>query len=133
MRRALCVALPLMALTWALPAFAGSYLDRAGLLVSHARKEADYLRARLSDKELAEVVQAQAEARLGAARRMQVPKQVAAAHPHLLMMLEHYERAAAAAVRGATNEFFKKQLAAREEERVLRGVLKQLGWSLPDP
>lgn len=125
------LGLPLGALSWATSAFAGSYLDRAALLVHHARNEADYLRDRLSDKDLAELVHEQAVARLSSARHTQVPSQVANAHPHLLMMLEHYERATDFATKGDNANFFKKQLEAREEERIFRGVLKQLGWSLP--
>ncbi len=131
LRRALLCAVPLGAIAWASSAFAGSYLDRAALIVAHARKEADYLRNRLSDKDLADYVHDQADARLSSARHMQVPKQVTDAHPHLLIMLEHYERATHAATKGDNAEFFKKQLDAREEERIFRGVLKQLGWDLP--
>lgn len=130
-RRFFGVSAGVFCLSLALPAFGGSYLDRAALVVSHARKEADFLRGRLSDKELAKLVHKQAEARLEASRKMQVPSQVADAHPHLLLMLEHYERGIDAAVRGNNAEFLKKQLAAREEERIFRGVLKQLGWELP--
>jgi hypothetical protein len=116
----------------AAPARAGSYLDRAALLVSQASREADYLRAHLSDLELARVVQRVAAARLKAASKMQVPKEVAQAHPHLLLVLENYERAAAAAADGKTQRFLILQQRARDEERTLRGVLKQLGWSLPE-
>ncbi len=117
---------------YACPALAGSYLDRAALLVKGASKDADYLRARLTDIELARVIQRTAEARLRAAKDMQVPKEVAQAHPHLLLVLSHYERAATAAVDGKTQRFLILQQRARDEERVLRGVLKQLGWSLPE-
>ena len=115
----------------AAPAFAGSYLDRAALLVNQASREADYLRAHLTDLELARVVQKVAAARLKAASKMQVPKEVAQAHPHLLMVLENYERAASAAADGKTQRFLILQQRARDEERTFRGVLKQLGWSLP--
>lgn len=116
----------------ALPAWAGSYLDRAGLLVKQASREADFLRAHLTDLELAQVVHRTAQARVEAATKMQVPKEVAQAHPHLLLVLEHYERAAHAATQGRTQRFLILQQRARDEERVLRGVLKQLGWSLPE-
>jgi hypothetical protein len=120
------------AVSWAAPAWAGSYLDRAGLLVHAAGRDADYLRARLSDKELARVVHAVASARVKAATTMSVPKEVAQAHPHLLLVLENYERATEAAADGRTQRFLIYQQRARDEERILRGVLKQLGWSLPD-
>jgi hypothetical protein len=119
------------AILFAVPAWAGSYLDRAALLLNHAAADADYLRARLSDKELARVVHAMAEARVAAATGMAVPKEVAQAHPHLLLVLENYERAAAAAKDGGTQRFLIYQQRARDEERVLRGVLKQLGYPLP--
>ncbi len=116
--------------SFALPARAGSYLDRAALLVNEAARDADYLRARLSDKELAKVIHTLASARVKAAGKMTVPKEVALAHPHLLLVLENYERAAEGAAKGKTQRFLIYQLRARDEERVLRGVLKQLGWPL---
>jgi hypothetical protein len=131
-RRKLVFAMASALVLSAAPAFAGSYLDRAALLVRQASREADYLRARLSDLELALVVHEVAKARLKAAGKMQVPKEVAQAHPHLLLVLEHYERAAFAASEGKTQRFLILQQRARDEERVLRGVLKQLGWSLPE-
>jgi hypothetical protein len=62
---------------------------------------------------------------------MQVPKEVAQAHPHLLLVLENCERAADAAKEGRVQRFMIYLQRAREEERTLRGVLKQLGWTLP--
>jgi hypothetical protein len=113
------------------PAHAGSYLDRAALLASQASDEADYLRDRLSDQELARVVHRLAIARVKSASTMQVPKEVAQAHPHLLLLLENFERAADAAVAGEHARFFTCVQRAREEFAVFRGVLKQLGWTLP--
>lgn len=112
-------------------AWAGSYLNRAALLVSQAAADADYLRVRVTDRELARVIHKLALARLEAAGAMEVPKEVAIAHPHLLLVLENYERAADSAREGQTQRFVIYQLRARDEERTLRGVLKQLGWSLP--
>ncbi len=130
--RSLAFAFAAAVVLVAVPALAGSYLDRAGLIVRQSRTESDYLRARLSDKDLAKLVHAQARARVGAARNMTVPKEVAQAHPHLLLMLENYEQAASAAVDGSAARFFVYQRRARDEEAVFRGVLKQLGWALPD-
>ncbi len=113
------------------PALAGSYLDRVALLLHQAGRDSDYLRERLSDKELAEVIHQLAAARVSAATKMQVPKEVALAHPHVLLVLENYERAADAAVSGQAQRFLTYHLRAREELRVLLGVLKQLGWELP--
>jgi hypothetical protein len=131
-RRGFC-ALSLVAASALLAplAWAGSYLNRAALLVAQASREANYLRPRLSDRELARTVHKLAAARLKAASTMQVPKEVAQAHPHLLLMLENYERAADAARGGRQERFFEFLTHARDEEGILRGVLKQLGWPLP--
>lgn len=112
-------------------AWAGSYLNRAALLVHQAGADADYLRARVTDRELARVIHKLAVARVEAASAMEVPKEVAQAHPHLLLVLENYERGTDAAREGETQRFVIYQQRARDEERTLRGVLKQLGWSLP--
>lgn len=132
-RRALGLALFTLPVSWALPAQGGSYLNRASLLTSQARRESEYLRGRVHDKELAGLVHAVARARLEAASRMQVPKEVVQAHPHLLLLLQNYERSAEAAAEGQTERFLIYQQRARDEENILRGVLKQLGWSLPEP
>ncbi len=123
----LAVALALVASA----AWAGSYLDRATLLVTQAGEDADYLRGRLSDEELARVVHKVALARVHAAKKMTVPKEVVQAHPHLLLLLENYERAAQAAKEGSPARFLVYQERARDEERNFRGILKQLGWPLP--
>ncbi|HEY8946008.1 MAG TPA: hypothetical protein VIM73_17185, partial [Polyangiaceae bacterium] len=64
---------PLLATTDAL---AGSYLNRAQLLLSLARLEADFMRPRFGDKELARIVMRLTQARVEAASRMLVPKEV---------------------------------------------------------
>src|SRR5258706_3718724 len=120
---------PLFIAGWA---EAGSYLNRAAMLVSQASRESEYLRGRVNDKDLAELVHSVAVARLDAASRMNVPKEVVQAHPHLLLTLENYERSADAAVEGHNDRFLVYQQRARDEEGILRGVLKQLGWALPD-
>ena len=112
-------------------AWAGTYLDRSTLLVAQATRDADFLRGRLADRELARVVHELAVARLKAASTMQVPAEVAQAHPHLLLLLENYERAADAAVEGEGGRFFAYVQRAREETEVFRAVLHQLGWALP--
>jgi hypothetical protein len=111
---------------------AGSYLSRAAMLVVQASRESEYLRGRVNDKDLAELVHQVATARLEAASRMNVPKEVVQAHPHLLLTLENYERSADAAVQGHNDRFLIYQQRARDEEGILRGVLKQLGWALPE-
>ena len=102
------------------------------MLIAQASRESEYLRGRVNDKDLAELVHSVAKARLDAASRMNVPKEVVQAHPHLLLTLENYERAAFAATEGHSERFLIYQQRARDEEQVLRGVLKQLGWVLPD-
>lgn len=113
-------------------ASAGSYLNRAAMLVVQASRESEYLRGRVNDKDLAQLVHHVATARLQAASRMNVPKEVVQAHPHLLLTLENYERSADAAVEGHNERFLIYQQRARDEELILRGVLKQLGWGLPE-
>lgn len=113
-------------------AWAGTYLNSAALLLAQGSTEAEYLRARVYDKELAELVHKLADARLEAAKGLLVPKEVVQAHPHLLLTLENYERAADAATRGETERFLVLHQKARDEERTFRGVLRQFGYSLPD-
>ena len=114
-------------------AWAGTYLNSASLLLAQASTEGDYLRARINDKELADLIHKLADARLGAAKAMLVPKEVVQAHPHLLLVLENYERAADAATRGEAEKFLVYQQRARDEDRTFRGVLKQFGYALPEP
>jgi hypothetical protein len=127
---ALGVSLALASL--AAPAWAGSYLVRAALLVAGAQRDADALRKRPNDKELARVVHRLAEERVRTAGSMEVPKDVVLAHPHLGLVLESYERAADAAENGQMERFLVQLAKAREEEQTLRAVLKQLGWELPE-
>lgn len=131
-RRALCSLLACSLLALSSTAFAGTYLNSATLLLAQATSEADFLRARVNDKELAELIHKLANARLDAAKTMLVPKEVVQAHPHLLLVLENYERAADAATRGEAEKFLVYQQRARDEERTFRGVLKQFGYALPD-
>lgn len=114
-------------------AWAGTYLNSASLLLTQASFEGDYLRARINDKELADLIHKLADARLGAAKAMLVPKEVVQAHPHLLLVLENYERAADSATRGEAEKFLVYQQRARDEDRTFRGVLKQFGYALPEP
>jgi len=112
-------------------AHAGSYLDRAAFLIGQATRENEFLRKRLYDRELARLVSQVARGRLESAKDTLVPKEVVLAHPHLLLMLEHYERAASAATEGEVGRYFELERAARDEEQIFRGILRQLGWSLP--
>jgi hypothetical protein len=110
---------------------AGSYLNRAQLLLIQGRSESDFLRARFADEELSRIVLKLARARVDAARTMLVPKEVVQAHPHLLLVFENYERAADAAVARQAERFLVYCQRARDEERTFRAVLKQLGWEVP--
>jgi ABC-type hemin transport system substrate-binding protein len=130
-RRALCAGLGLCLLGASTPARAGSYMDRAWLMIAEGGRANDFLGKRLSDRELARLVGQAAEGRLQAAKDTSVPEEVVMAHPHLLLMLEHYERAAAAAALGDTGKYGDHSRAARDEEELFRSVLRQLGWSLP--
>jgi hypothetical protein len=114
-------------------AYAGSYLDRASLLVEGSSRDARSLRARLTDKELAKVVQIVADARSKAASKMDVPAVVAKAHPHLLLTLSRVERAATAALDGNLKGSLELLEAARREESIFRAALKEAGHPLPDP
>lgn len=111
--------------------WAGSYLDRAALLLNEAVRDHEFLSRRTSDRELARLVSQIAAGRLQAAKDTSVPKEVVLAHPHLLLTLEHYERSAAAAASGETGRYRELVRLAQSEEQLFRGVLHQLGWTLP--
>jgi hypothetical protein len=120
------------ALALASPAWAGSYLDRAALLLDEARREGDMLQPRTNDKEMVLVIKTLAEARAKVGRKMEVPAVVAKAHPHLLLVLENCERAADAASEGNFKKFMEHLMAARDEERTFRALLAELGYALPE-
>jgi hypothetical protein len=113
-------------------AHAGSYLDRAALLLGDARRGNDWVLAHLSDKDLAVVARDVADARVRTARAMQVPKDVASVHPHLLLALENSERAAAAAADGDTDKFLHHLRMARDEDGTFRALLQQMRLALPN-
>ncbi|AUX21088.1 hypothetical protein SOCEGT47_015660 [Sorangium cellulosum] len=129
----LAITFALCALFIALPAWAGSYLDRASLLLDEARKEGDLLQPRTHDKELVLVIHALAEARARVAARMECPASVSRAHPHLLLVLENSERAADAAAQGNFKKFMEHLTVARNEDRAFRAILAELGYTLPTP
>jgi len=112
-------------------AWAGSYLDRAAILLDGCRRDCDWLLAHLTDRELASVLRNVAEARLKAARTMQVPKEIVAAHPHLLLCLENGERAASSAADGDQQGFFRFLRQCRDEEGLFKALLAQLKYQLP--
>jgi hypothetical protein len=122
----------LLATCLAQPAWAGSYLDRAALLLTEANHAGHLLRTRLGDKEFIHVVHEMSRARLETASRMLVPKEAAVAHPHLLMALENFERAADAAEHREPQSFLVHLQKATEEERILRSIVERYGWTMPN-
>ncbi len=125
---ALAIAL---GVTFATPARAGSYLDRATLLMAGSEKDLGMVREHITDKELATMVELVADARLKAASKMEIPAVVAKAHPHLLLVLEHTERAADAAREGNLRTALEHLDDAEREDRMFRELLTELGFTLP--
>ena len=113
-------------------AWGGSYLDRAALMLDEARREGDMLQPRTADKEMVLVVKTLAEARAKVGRKMEVPAAVVRAAPHLLLVLENYERAAEAADEGNFKKFMEHLNTARDEEKIFRSLLGELGYTLPE-
>ena len=116
----------------ACPAWAGSYLDRAALLLDEVRREADLIQPRSQDKELVSLVRAISEARVRAAAQMEVPASVGKAHPHLLLVLTNLEQAAKSAMDGNFHAFLEHLGNLRDEERTYRAILSELGFALPE-
>jgi hypothetical protein len=131
-RAAMALLFALAALCAAPFAWAGSYLDRAALMLDEARREGDMLQPRTNDKEMVLVVHALAEARAKVGRKMEVPASVAKAHPHLLLVFENCERAAEAAEEGNFKKFMEHLNTARDEERTFRALITELGYTLPE-
>jgi hypothetical protein len=130
-RRRLLALVPLAALlVGAKTTQADDYIEGAALLVSEAAREGAFLRGRVHERKLCELVRRIAEGRLAAAQAMFVPQEVAMAHPHLLLMLEHYERAAAAGVAGDSKRALALLGDADGEVELFRGILRQLGFPL---
>jgi len=127
---ALFVALAALGLTPI--AWGGSYLDRAALMLDEARREGDMLQPRTFDKEMVLVVKTLAEARAKVGRKMEVPAAVVRAHPHLLLVFENCERAAQAADDGNFKKFMEHLTTARDEEKIFRSLLGEMGYSLPE-
>jgi recombinational DNA repair ATPase RecF len=121
-------------LTTAALSYAGSYLDRSAILLGDTRRANEWLLTHLADREMAELIHDVAEARLKSARKMSVPvspKEVAMAHPHLLMTLEVSERAAAAAAAGQNEKFLAHLRHARDEDATFRSLLSAAKLDLP--
>lgn len=129
-RRVTLLALAATALV-ATIAVAGTYLDRAALLLADCKRTNEWVLGHLSDRELAAVARDVAEARVRAARGMSVPKEVAGVHPHLLLALENGERACAAAADGDTDRFMHHLRISRDEDGIFRSLLAQQKLQLP--
>ncbi|MBI4702036.1 MAG: hypothetical protein HY744_12935 [Deltaproteobacteria bacterium] len=131
-RRAVLALLAVLLLcAVATPAWAGSYLDRASVLLDGARIERDMVRPRSSDQALVDLVYRLAQVRARTARQMSVPQSVAPAHPHLLLVLENCESAYAASLRGDRDKFVEHVQRARAEDATFRALIAQLGYRLP--
>ena len=113
------------------PAFGGSYLDRATLLLDGSERDLAMIGAHMTDKELATMVEVIADARLKAASKMVIPTSIAKAHPHLLLVLEHTERAADAAKDGNFTTAREHLDDAEREDRMFRAQMSELGFPLP--
>lgn len=112
-------------------ASAGSYLDRAALLLDGVKKELEMVKTRTGDKELLLVLKALAEARLKSARKMHVPAKVVDAHPHLMLVLENHDRAIDALTTGNTKKYAECVINVVSEEKTFRNLIKEAGYSLP--
>lgn len=112
-------------------ALAGSYLDRAALMLEEGKKEIEMVKTRTGDKELLLVVKTMTEARLKVARKMIVPAKVVDAHPHLMLVLENQDRALEALTQGNTKKYAECLISAADEERIFRSLIKDAGYALP--
>lgn len=112
-------------------AWAGSYLNRAALLLDQSQKEGDLLQPRTHDKELSLIIKRLAAVRAEVGQKMEVPKEVAKAHPHLLLVLLSAEQAAIAAHDGDFKKFMVHLTKARNEARIFKALLSELGYTLP--
>ena len=130
-RRGICLGLGMLALAAAPSQRAGSYMGRAWLLIGESSRASEFLGKHVRDRELARLIAQAAEGRLRAATDTAVPRELVLAHPHLLLMLEHYERSAASAASGSPGRFAQHATSARDEEQIFRSVLSQLGLPLP--
>lgn len=110
---------------------AGSYLDRAALMLEEGKKEIEMVKTRTGDKELLLVVKTMTEARLKVARKMNVPAKVVDAHPHLMLVLENFDRALDSLVSGNLKKYAECLINAADEEKTFKNLLKEAGYALP--
>jgi hypothetical protein len=131
-RRLVWLLIPLVMLTWALPAGAGSYLATAAILLDETRRSDDWMNTHYGDMQLADILHQLSEARVKCGRKLLVPKEADRAHPHLLLALEASERAMAAALDGEAKHFLHLLAQALDEERMFRAILSQHNITLPE-
>ena len=131
-RRLVWLLIPLVMLTWALPARAGSYLATAAILLDETRRSDDWMNTHYGDMQLADILHQLSEARVKCGRKLLVPKEADRAHPHLLLALEASERAMAAALDGEAKHFLHLLAQALDEERMFRAILSQHNINLPE-
>jgi len=131
-RRSVWLLIPLVMLTWALPARAGAYLATAAILLDETRRSDDWMNTHYGDMQLADILHQLSEARVKSGRKILVPKEADRAHPHLLLALEASERAMAAALEGEAKHFLHLLAQARDEERMFRALLGQQNITLPE-
>jgi hypothetical protein len=131
-RRLVWLLIPLVMLTWALPAGAGSYLATAAILLDETRRSDDWMNTHYGDMQLADILHQLSEARVKCGRKLLVPKEADRAHPHLLLALEASERAMAAALDGEAKHFLHLLAQALDEERMFRAILSQHYINLPE-
>ena len=110
---------------------AGSYLDRAALMLDEGKKEIEMVKTRTGDKELLLVVKTMTEARLKVARKMNVPAKVVDAHPHLMLVLENFDRALDSLVSSNLKKYAECLINAADEEKTFKNLLKEAGYALP--
>jgi hypothetical protein len=121
-----------LVLAWVSPAWAGTYLDTAALLLDETRRTTSFVQYHLTDMKLVEIAHQLSEARVKCGRAVLVPKEVDKAHPHLLLALEAAERAIAAALDGEPERFIRLALQVRDEERTFRALLGEQKFTLPE-
>jgi len=113
-------------------AWAGSYLNRAALLLEGSKADRRMALPRYHDEELMRVVHRVAKARTEVGGDMHVPKEVAGMHPHLVLVLENCERGFLAGVERDQKRFVDHLLRARTEDLIFRTLVQKAGYTLPD-
>jgi len=112
--------------------WAGSYLNRAALLLEGSKADRKMAMPRFHDEELMRVVHRVAKGRTEVGLGMHVPKEVAGMHPHLVLVLENNERGFLSGVERNRKRFTEHLLRARDEDLIFRTLVRKAGYTLPD-